>query len=371
MGKNRYFLIVRDKISNEVLSVPFSSDEIIGNGNQDLQTENSLCDIDLFTTMFKNQSELIVYLNRKGIINSYDSDIYIVARNGDNINAMECVYSEDIFGKELRSIAGSKRKNEFDNRSISIVFDDFARKMFASDDFFYFVTYGFSNIYSKFIDYYKEAQDISDMLNARLKDGAWATKSYHLIHNIVEAYTSYRKYGRDIFNRGAYEKEKIEKNRNSVLENVKVITEKGYDSEQLSLFGERESIDKQAYILDNLDKLMVEAFIEENGVRFNRDFFPKYDGEAFQDELYSLLDSDCLSSLLSYARDSKALKSSMNHDLLDFKARLDRDKLLLLNDFRVNPSLLDRVYSFLLLYNKCMRDNGMDSCEYGRVYSKK
>lgn len=187
MGKNRYFLIARDKISNEVLTIPFCLDDGISNG--DLQVENSLCDIDLFTTMFQNQSELIVYLNRKGIISSYDSDIFIVARNGDSINTMECVYSEDFFGKELRNIAVNKRNNEFDNRNINIVFDDFARKMFTDDDFFYFITYGFSNIYSKFIDYFKEAQDICDMLNAKLNDGAWASKSYHLIRNIVEVYT--------------------------------------------------------------------------------------------------------------------------------------------------------------------------------------
>lgn len=371
MSKNRYFLMSRDKDSNEVVRVPFCLDEIINNGDKRINSENMLCDIDLFTTRFHDKSELIVYLYKKGIISSYDSDIFIVSRNGDNINTMECVYGDDYFGKELRSIAFRKRNKEYDNLSISLVFDDFARRMYSNDKFYSFVTYGFSDIYPKFVDYFKASRNISDMLNSKLRDGAWAPNSYHLIRNIVESYKEYKNSNATAFEIFVQGKKQLDKARKDVLSDIMILTDKDYIEEQVSLFESKKGVDELEYVLSNLDKLRVEAFTENNGVSFNKAFFPKYEGDAFALELSSMLDSDELMTLLNYARDYSAFSISLDYDILDFKVRLEKDKALLLNDFRVNPIFLHKVYSFLLLYNKCMKDNGMDSGEYGRTYQKK
>ena len=364
MAKNRYFLVSRDLKINEVKCIPFR----INNGDELI--ENDLNDIDLFTTKFKDKSELVVYLHNNGIINSYDSDIFIVSRNGDCINTMECIYGRGYFNHELQNIALSKKNNIDDVKDICYIFDEFSRKMFFEDDFYTFITYGFTDIYPKFIDYYKECRDLDEAFNCKLRDGSWAMKSYHLIHNIVSAYAAYRKRNSKLFD-GAMDREKLYKDRCDVFDDIRNLTERGYVDGQFSLFGEKYEVNKKEYVLSSLNNLRIEAFIEDNGTIFNSDFFNIYEGEAFKRELTSILDSDSLGCLLNYAKDLKLFRSSQDYALSDFKLRLEKDKLLLSRALDVNCDFLNRVYSFFLLYNKCMRDNGMDSGEYGRSYSKK
>lgn len=371
MAKNRYFLVSRDLMSNEVVLVPFCMDEIFGDGDKLSHSENSLNSIDLFTTKFHDKSELIVYLYNKGIINSYDCDIFIASRNGDNINTMECVYGSCYFNKELQSIALNKKNGRDDVKNICHIFDEFSRRMYFEDDFHTFVTYGFTDIYPKFIDYYKECSELNEMFGCKLRGNSWAMKSYHLIHNIVSAYSLFKKRNSRMFVDGVYDKEKLDRERHECFSDIESLTNDNYVDGQFSLFGNKKEVDKKDYILSSLDNLKVEAFCEDNGTTFNKDFFMRYEGEAFRDELSSVLDSDSLGVLLNYARDLKLFKSSQDYALSDFKLRLEKDKLLLIRALDVNNDFLNRVYSFFLLYNKCMRDNGMDSGEYGRCYSKK
>ena len=95
MSKNRYYLVARDKEKNSVKAIPFACSDIVAGGDTMPSAENSLCDIDLFTTRFRSKGALVLYLYHRGEIDNYDSDIYIVYRYFDSINTMGCIYGGD------------------------------------------------------------------------------------------------------------------------------------------------------------------------------------------------------------------------------------------------------------------------------------
>lgn len=362
MSKNRYYLVSRDRETNVVKPIAISSNDIISDGNMISSNENDLCDIDLFTSKFTSKGALVLSLYHSGIIDNYDSDIYIISRNGDNINILDCIYGNDYFSSEIRKIALKKRVREFDNDSINFIFKDFSMRMYNDDNFYSFVISGYSNIYQKFIDYFKECRNLSDMYNCRLRDGAWAFGSYHLIRNIVDAYSKYSKYRYGF--RGVHYEMNERKNVNN---DISSFTNKDYVDGQVSLFDMTEDTTKEDYILSKLDILNPQAFItSNNGVHFNTKFFAVYEDNLYATELSRLLDSDILTLLLNYS-----LSKTSQSDLKSIKSRQDNISSLLMKKIKSDSTLCDRIYSFLLLYNKCMKDNGMNSGEYGRVYCKK
>lgn len=348
MAKTRYYLFARDCESNHLSVISFPDENNYSNWIHSLE------DIDLYTSQFSTREEFILFLKNNGQISTYDVDFFIASRNANNIQ-----YLEPIFGKSSRlsEIAHQKKNGAMNLESVSSILDDFSRRMMQDSSFYYFVVYGFSDIFQKYIDYYKQNRGSVSCFSNKYRDGKWAFQSYPLLRNIIESYIRYENMGNDFF---AMSNQIInkKKERDTYHDMVNMMTDKEYINGQLSFFEPNVKIDKLSYILEHLSSLTLDLFSSSSQVELNNYF----KNQTFMEELRSLLDPNILTLLYQYVRDQHDLSYSLDYDFFSLSDSLKKDKKMLVDLLMSNSKLLDKTYSFFLLYNKCRKDQGG---EYG------
>lgn len=353
MSKNRYYLFARDKDTNLVRLIPLSNNDIFFDGNINQRTSLSLEEIDHMTMNFSSEDILKMHLVNTNRLDNYNSELFIVSRNGDNIKYLENVYKDQALSNELRMVTEEKlvSENDFGNRII--ILSRFVFLLTTNKIFRDFIYTKYHNIYTKFIDYFKDSYNYNEAYEKIYSDSFWAKDSYILLRNIVEAKNRF-------FSLGEYTKKKAkeyvesrELQRNRSLGDIYRLTDKNYVDGQLSLFvdnpndlsNEEKEKEKMEYLKSFIDELDYDSFVYDKlGVKFNKEKFNCTEEEYKQ---LDNLDHKFKNALYIYLK-----YNELFNDYKDYKEGISNFKSIIINTLENNEILRNRFYAFSLLYKK-------------------
>ena len=267
MGKqNMYYLMARDRKNDDLSVVKINE-----------RRGTTLEDIDLFTTSFKDSSELEEKLRELGLVTGHDYDFFIASqsklRGETKLKKYELLYSNNDFIKDIAKNSKANKITKSEEKTDRIL-DHFAYLLQAKPALYELVVSGKTNIYDKYVKYlafsrYDPASTI------KYKDGGWARASYPLIRNILDATSNIvRKYSlsSDKFHRSLLDQSIIR------------ITDSNYDENQLSFFDMLDT--EQDYnkliskSINTFEKLPQDIFVKTNeGIHINSTMFLENDVE--------------------------------------------------------------------------------------------
>ena len=117
-------------------------------------------------------------------------------------------------------------------------------------------------VYKKFIDYVKARNvGLNELLGAKYKDGRWAMTSYNLHRSIVDSYQTYNRHykDRDMFTSIANSQRKDRLNRESIIPELLIQTDKDYVDGQISLFDlpvEEETTSINVFFIERIIRIL-------------------------------------------------------------------------------------------------------------------
>lgn len=366
MAKNRYYLFARDKDTNKVKPISISDYDIYGFGTDIRKVNNSLEAIDSMTINFDNQEELVYYLVSTGRLDNYNTDLFIVSRNQDNIVFLENIYSKYKFSNDLKRVSEDKLKGLCSFSGDNIL-DRFAFMMINDQRFRRFIESKFHRVYSKYIEYLNGCYDISSANKIKYNDLSWARKSYPLLRNIVEAISRYDKLKEksgSISNLALNHEVELNSLRNISKDEISIYTDKGYEEGQLNLFiNDKEENDRVNVVTDFLCQLDSDSFyLDERQVHFNKD---KFDCSRMEYKQLDNLDKRLMRLLYLFTVTKRFNEfdgyTELSNNNVTLETLKNINKLLLEDE-----NMLNMAYAFCLLYSR-LSDKKIDSKIYKKV----
>lgn len=238
---SKYYLVAKSKTSEKFEIIKIRGNEIYSDESDSLERCFNLERIDLFTSRFNNEESLKGYLKNNGRVSLDDYDVFVVSRNGKNIKFLNCIYNFGSRAELLRNIMIQSDQNKLNGNSktVSRLLDDFIENIFKNKKYYDLVIYGFTDIYKKFFDYFRGRNvPLNELYAAKFKDGRWAMTSYNLHRSIVDSYQTYNRHykDRDMFTSIANSQRKDRLNRESIIPELLIQTDKDYVDGQISLF---------------------------------------------------------------------------------------------------------------------------------------
>ena len=343
MAKNHYFLFGRNCDTNEVKAIPFSRRGEISN------VEHSLEDIDNYTNAYQSEADLTLSLYQNGKIDGYNYDLFIVSRNGNRLTFLEPIYASFMYSKRIHNITSTTNGLDLYGEPI---LDHVIKKMYYQPNFYRFLAAGNTNVYKKFIDYFKKRDDLKEMFNYKYKDGSWMYQSYPLIRNIVEAIYRYDEYNNHPGSDIQYQ-EKM-KARGDLSDQIMVLTDPNYIDGQQSIFDIVENEDPFDYVMEHLDMIDKDTIImNDKGYQLNVDKLSTDVDPLFLEEIKGILPQSLMALFFGDAYSRYYLDNNLGYDYFQILDEYHANHLALIQVLKNNSSLLNRAYSFLLLYNKC------------------
>ena len=175
--KNLYYLVARDRNTNDFEVIPVKED-----------WGDSLENIDLFTTTFQKEQDLTNYFIETGEISFCNADFFIAHRSTDE-NQQSVLKLEEVLWREdarIRDIATASIDGDIAKESAKSqeLINDFCRRMQEDQSFYDQMIYKKNNLYQKFIRYFLDKR-YQETYDVKYVDGAWTQKSYPLLRNIV------------------------------------------------------------------------------------------------------------------------------------------------------------------------------------------
>lgn len=356
--EKKYSIFVRNKKSNKLDIIFISDKDIYGEGEKYKKAYNNLYEIDLFTSKFRNEDELISYIYGDILkIDPKDADIFAVCIDEDKIYMESCLFKgskeEDndqfkrnpIYNSLLRKYRSyiENKLNDKESRRYEIdsILSDFSYVMYHNEDFYNFIMSYDNKIDRNYLEYFKGGfRKYDTKTPIKDRDDGWAKESDLLLRQIVEAFGMYedkkRRNGIKLFNE-----------RNDLGGDVYY---DHYDSFSRYYNGFNNSydeimmIDDTAVLMENMDPNM---FTFRNNI-------PKIDlsSYSFCDRIdiseVNDIDDSVMKLIYSYAVYYTYYKDgdrSYNDFLVDIFDRL-------INNLRVNPMIAQYLSLFLLSFNK-------------------
>lgn len=391
---SKYYLIAKSKKDNRFEIVKIRGNEIYCNGSNDLERSFSLEKIDLFTSIFHNETQLINYLRKNGRISLDDCELFVASRNGNTIKYLNCMYHFSDRVDLLREIMLSSDNNRLSKDSLNVnkLLDDFIHNMYTRDNFYKLVVYGYTDIYKKFVNYLKGRNvTLKEYSFAKYRDGKWAMSSYNLYRSIMDAYNLYNQIykSRDMFSEASKIRDKNKSIRDSITSELIIYTDKDYVDGQISMFDtnyvsnertEPQSVeplkvevstttvsrdDKLTEVLTFLNSFPRGMFIGEK-LDFNPNIFPGCDVSCLNNisiRLKRLINSYTVSKYhydraLEYQGNTRELALDLKADRKDILKLLEKD------------TILDKFYNFCILYDK-IKEEYESKVKEGKVYGKR
>ena len=183
MGKrNEYHLIGRNIINNEIVNISFKEG-----------IDTRLESIDLYTTGFESSEDLLkkIYLNNN--IDDINYDLFICNENRNGLFFQEPLYKNR---SEIRDVAKSSLDNKTNYMINDSIIDNFCFRMRNDLSFYSSVMYKKTNLYDKFVNYFKERR-FKYTNDVKYVDGGWARDSYYVLRNILSSYDMVDNYLND------------------------------------------------------------------------------------------------------------------------------------------------------------------------------
>lgn len=192
-SKNRYFLVARNRKDNKFKFLKMDDNFCEINHFPKDRKANELEIIDLYTSFFKNREEFINYLMLTSQIDSFDTDVFITyqSHKKDHMHFYEVIYNpyNNLRMQDFKTLARKSYEvglNVHQRESENII-NKFCSKMASDKSFRDVVLLDMTNVYKKFVEYFKEFT-FSDrpVYSIKYREGGWALESYSLIRNIIE-----------------------------------------------------------------------------------------------------------------------------------------------------------------------------------------
>lgn len=366
MARNRYYLFGRDKDTNVVKVIPVSDCDVYGFGTDTRRLDNSLEEIDFMTLRHNSQEKLVYYLVCCGRLDNYNTDLFIVCRNGDKIHYLENVYSNSDESMQLKRFGEEKLKGILDYFSNYRILDDFAYRMINDKKFYRFIESKYHNVYLKYVNYFKDCYNLGDAYQMKFKDSSWAVNSYSLIRNVVEAMNRYDKIkdiGGSIYNVALDYQVDLNSVRDMNKDDISIYTSKGYEDGQLNLFINNEESNKALEVVDFLSKLDTDSFVLKNDkVVFNRD---KFDCSDLEYKQLNNLDYRLLRLIYMFLITKKFNEFDGYSELTNnnITVSIVNNIQHLLNE---GENVLNNTYAFCLLYGR-LSNKHIDNKIYKKV----
>ena len=216
---NRYFLIARDRLTNDFQIIPVTD-----------EYGSSLEEIDSYTTDFLDEKDFQEKLSHKGFSFANPNDFYIVTqvkRGGQNyLNQLEVLYADS---RDIQEVADRSLHKRMES-SIGVIhqiYNRFFRYLQQRSDFYDFVVFGNTNLYKEFVDSLTDSR-YEDLSQVQHGPKRWILESYILIRNVLETESRFRDQYRDL--------RRDESFRDALKPELMKITHKDYDPNQISFF---------------------------------------------------------------------------------------------------------------------------------------
>lgn len=358
--KSLYYLIARNRKTNDFQVIPING-----------KVGNLLEEIDLYTTNYSGIRELIDALYSHKVIDEKDMNLFIISQS-DKQGEKKLSYLDLLFqdSAEIREVASSSLKGDISQSEGKIhdIINHFCYRMTFIPQFYNMVVYGETNLYPKFVRYFVNHR-YEDFYRIKYEDGAWATKSYKLLRNIVDSFhqNDYSFGMRDSFPLDYVYRDMLE---DSLLE----ITDQNHDEKQESIFDISPTVseeEKKKIVYDIFQSLPKGVFIQEgNSVAFNHELFGKYD-EGDLEKLCFLLGGELSLSIQMYNLHRYYYEEGMAKmkDTSRHKMMMEKEENRLHSLLDNSPDLLNQSYHWCLIYQKyCNRIVGEKG---GYQYRKK
>lgn len=411
-AKKRYYLVVRYKEDNSYSILSFYDRS--GTKNR----ESRLDKIDFLTCHYRSKQEFVDDLLSQGYISTSDVDLFIVCPNDKNktLEYYEIIYNTEstIMGK-FREVTNASLDKDISSKeeNIKYILDRFAELMNRDEEFNNIIIFGFSNVATKYMLYFKNHNSIKPYYNAKFNQGGWALGSYSLIRNIVDImnrYEEYKKYTPNVFevNLDHYKnvtsgRKRVSKeilndvydiyftsateDRKDIKNGLLQKTNKNYYDNQVTFDEYLKELEFDDEVVENTDtssfgvdidtkisavieefgKLPNKAFsvLEDKTTVINENMFLAYESEKDKEMLINLLPKDLIKDLDSYVANISKYKmySSRVQNTNDLINEINYYEKKIYKRLSENIDELNNAYSWCLLYNRCV--------EYDIAYRKK
>ena len=180
----RYFLVAQNKGNHHFEVVKFYPEDDIYSHREKLEQ------LDLFTTMFPNEEELLKYLYSKKRISSTNMDLSIAVLKNRGLSFYHVLYHQDNRDLPyLREIAevflGISHKPYY--KKAEVIVSNFCNQMIKNDHLYDMTTGNMSHIYGEFLEFFMVKGRFDGFSELKNYKGGWFFRSYSLLRNIIEA----------------------------------------------------------------------------------------------------------------------------------------------------------------------------------------
>jgi len=282
----RYFLVARYKDNEKLEVIKINTNwYLLEKKEPQFLMANPLEAIDLVTTRFSCQKEMLLRMFKNGYITSLNCDLFIASvgiRKGKKyLKTLEVIYKENSGDRinDFRDIALASLENNIDKEveKVKKIFDKLACKVYYDDDFSEYLGSTFTNIYDKVMKLYVYDSNLSCPNYGAKYNNYWVLSSYTLIRNIIEAMNRYdRLKGEDdLLKANASYINGNAMDRKTCEDELILKLDKNYIEGQFSLFDEE--IVNYRRILDNRRE-----YLQEQNDLLSIDEVQEFDGDIIK-----------------------------------------------------------------------------------------
>lgn len=190
MAGIHYYLVGQEKFSHQFQVIDFYPDDYFYGAHQKLEQ------LDLLSTMFENEEKFVQFLCGKGRLPSSNYHLMIAFFKNKDIKFYNVIYN-DQYNKHFNHLRKGAKESLLDTKayikSASDVIKEFYDSVKTNDRLYSMITANATNIYGKFLDFFKTKDRVESFSDLKNRDGGWFLRSYTLLRNIVEAECHYEK----------------------------------------------------------------------------------------------------------------------------------------------------------------------------------
>lgn len=190
MAGIHYYLVGQEKFNHQFQIIDFYPDDYFYGAHQRLEQ------LDLLSTTFESEEKFVQFLYDKGRLPSPNYHVMIAFFKNKDIKFYNVIYN-DKYNKHLNNLRKGARESLLDTKayikSANDVIKEFYDSVKTNDRLYSMLTANATNIYGKFLDFFKTKDRVESFSDLKNRDGGWFLRSYTLLRNIVEAECHYEK----------------------------------------------------------------------------------------------------------------------------------------------------------------------------------
>lgn len=399
----KYFLVARYKNTNQFSIIKLNDKWFLGKDgvSQDYRA-NDLAAVDLVTTRFFSETQMIDRMYQNGYISSTDVDLFIATGKKHNgkpyVQTYEILYgaSDDEFMRSFRGVADSflRGKGESSLDSIKNIYNEFCMRMYQQRSFFSFVSQGGTNVAKRIVDYFSSFCNWQNPAFSFKFKESWVLKSYTAIRNIMESFQRYDMASGDVFQElpnikyKTQERNKISASLLSEMDpsymegqmnlfdlsfpEVKDTTPKRIEPEIISDSGEKvfSPEEKKSQVMLTLSDLSMNTFCFDDNKKamISPKLFPFYPSIKDQEIIEHSLCPRDLSCMYWYTLHNTSYSEACRclANTLELEEELRKD-VRRITSLLQKPKSLDRIFVWCRTYRQVQDYN----TERGKVYGKR